>query len=21
VLLNRVNTAVAADIEWPVAPQ
>ncbi|ENA9193069.1 tail fiber assembly protein, partial [Escherichia coli] len=21
VLLNRVNTAVAADVEWPVAPQ
>ncbi|EIV8374916.1 tail fiber assembly protein, partial [Escherichia coli] len=21
VLLNRVDTTVAADIEWPVAPQ
>ncbi|EJI9267096.1 tail fiber assembly protein, partial [Escherichia coli] len=21
VLLNRVDTAVAADVEWPVAPQ
>ncbi|EEW8127425.1 tail fiber assembly protein, partial [Escherichia coli O26] len=21
VLLNRVNTAVAAEVEWPVAPQ
>ncbi|EOJ5246545.1 hypothetical protein ACTNUA_004803 [Escherichia coli] len=20
-MLNRVNTAVAADVEWPVAPQ
>ncbi|EHL6582560.1 tail fiber assembly protein, partial [Escherichia coli] len=21
VLLNRVDTTVAADVEWPVAPQ